>query len=86
MCCIFVSCMVGSVSLDGESNCALIFPGATNHPPTAREVIIEALTHVSVDELQAAIQTLQEERQSRFLPMLDNSVCFLYQPMVLIPV
>jgi hypothetical protein len=66
-------------------NYTLNFP-ALSHAPTAPEAIIEALTHVSTDELQATIRALQEEKPSRFLPMLESSMCYLYQLMVLIPV
>ncbi|KAH9982444.1 hypothetical protein BGW80DRAFT_1453333 [Lactifluus volemus] len=45
-----------------------------DHAPTAREAIIEVLTHVSTDELQTTIRALQEERSSRFLPMLEKTI------------
>jgi hypothetical protein len=41
----------------------------------AREALIEGLTHIDVDELQAAIETLRHDKQSRFLPLLENSMC-----------
>jgi hypothetical protein len=74
MCCIFVKCAIEGVSLDGESGCALTFCLHLTDP-IAREALIEALTHIDVDELQAAIQTLQYDKQSRFLPLLENSMC-----------
>ncbi|KAH9968988.1 hypothetical protein BC827DRAFT_302021 [Russula dissimulans] len=40
----------------------------------AQEALVEALTHVDVDELEAVIQTMQNDKQSRFLPVLDNSI------------
>lgn len=42
--------------------------------PTAQEALLEALTHVDADELRVAIQTLEVDKQSRFLPKLDNGV------------
>jgi hypothetical protein len=48
---------------------------STSHGQIAREALIEALTHIDVDELQTAIQTLQYDKQSRFLPLLENSMC-----------
>jgi len=66
--------MIEDVSLEGERRQAWILRAHLTHP-AAREALIEALTHVDVDELQVAIQTMQNDKQSRFLPMLDNSVC-----------
>ncbi|KAI0304910.1 hypothetical protein BC826DRAFT_23029 [Russula brevipes] len=43
----------------------------------AREALIEGLTHVAVDELRAVIQTLQDDKQSRFFYMFDNMIEFL---------
>lgn len=40
----------------------------------AQEALFEALTHVDADELRVAIQTLEVDKQSRFLPKLDNAI------------
>ena len=48
---------------------------STSHGSVAQEALIEALTHIDVDELQAVIQTLQYDKQSRFLLSLANSMC-----------
>jgi hypothetical protein len=73
ICCIFVECTIGNIYLEGESRCACTYRAHLTHP-TAREALIEALTHVDTDELQAAVQSLEDDKQSRFLPMLDNGV------------
>ena len=74
MCCIFVKCAIEGVSLEGESGYTRTFCLHLTDQ-IAQEALIEALTHIDVDELQAAIQTLQYDKQSRFLPLLENSMC-----------
>ena len=46
----------------------------TSHNPVAQEALIEALTYVDSDRLQTALRTLEDDKQSRFLIMLDNGV------------
>jgi hypothetical protein len=72
-----VDCMTEGVSLEGESRYACT-PRTHLTQPTAQEALLEALTHVDADELRVAIQTLEVDKQSRFLPKLDNGVCIFY--------
>ena len=66
--------MIKAVSLEGESRHARTL-GVHLTQKIAREALVEALTHIDVDEIQVAIQTLQRDKQSRFLPMLETSRC-----------
>jgi len=74
MCCIFIECTIKAVSLEGESRYARTLWVHLTHQ-IAREALVEALAHIDVDELQVAIQTLQHDKQSRFLPTLETSRC-----------
>jgi hypothetical protein len=65
--------MTEGVSLEGESRYACTYQTHITHS-TAQEALLEALTHVDADELRVAIQTLEVDKQSRFLPKLDNGV------------
>jgi hypothetical protein len=73
ICCLLVECMTEGVSQEGESSSACICQTHLTQS-TAQEALIEALTHVDADELRVAIQTLEVDKQSRFLPRLDNGV------------
>ena len=65
--------MTKAVSLEGGSRYTrALRVHLTYH--IAREALVEALTHIDMDELQVAIQTLQHDKQSRFLPMLEISM------------
>ncbi len=65
--------MTEGVSLDGECRRACTYRTHLTQS-TAQEALFEALTHVDADELRVAIQTLEVDKQSRFLPKLDNGV------------
>ena len=65
--------MTGGVGLEGESRYACTYQRHLTRS-TAQEALIEVLTHVDADELRVAIQTLEVDKQSRFLPKLDNGV------------
>ena len=73
ICCILVECMIEGASLEGGCRYAPTYQTHISHL-TAQEALIEALTHVDADELQVAIKTLEDNKQSRFLPVLDNGV------------
>lgn len=73
ICCILVECMTEGVSLEGESSYACTYQTHLTQS-IAQEALFEALTHVDADELRVAIQTLEVDKQSRFLPKLDNGV------------
>jgi hypothetical protein len=64
------------MSLEGGNKYACPYRTYLTHP-TVQEALVEALTHVDADELQVAIQALADDKQSRFLPVLDNGVCSL---------
>jgi len=65
--------MTEGVSLEGESRYTCTHQTHLTRS-TAQEALIEALTHVDADELRVAIQILEADKQSRFLPKLDNGV------------
>jgi hypothetical protein len=65
--------MTEGVSLEGESRYACTYQTRLTQS-IAEEVLFEALIHVDADELQIAIQTLEADKQSQFLPKLDNGV------------
>ncbi len=73
ICCILVECMTEGVSLEGESRCADTYQIHLTHP-TAQEALVEALTHVDANELRVALQALEVDKQSQFLPKLEKSV------------
>jgi hypothetical protein len=68
--------MVEGVSIEGECRYTCPYRTYLTHS-TVQEALIEALTQVDADELQAAIRALEDDRQSRFLLVLDNGVCSL---------
>lgn len=50
----------------------------------AQEALFETLTYVDADELRVAIQTLEMDKQSRFLPRLDNAIDVLQKCVVVL--
>jgi hypothetical protein len=73
ICCILVECMTEGVCLEGGSIYGSTYQIRLTRS-TAQEALFEALIHVDADELRVAIQTLEVDRQSLFLPKLDNGV------------
>ena len=65
--------MTEGVSLEGKSIYASTYRTHLTQS-TAQEALFEALTHVDADELRVAMQTLEIDKQTRFLPKLDNGV------------
>lgn len=65
--------MTEGVSVEGESRYTCTYQTHLTQS-TAQETLIEALTHADADELRVAIQTLEVDKQSQFVPKLDNGV------------